>query len=335
MIENMNTIIQNAITAKKEKLSNQLDLVLEFKNALLENFDLMQGATKIDLIKHNGFYLEEQKINTIFDRYKDISPLINHNDGTDLTKGNSLKNMVYSSKGIIQVIFDKDTYALIELIILGLLTNNVIIFSNEGYMLGTNKFIISLLEAILEKYNLSKYRFLYSSSIKPEDYFEHFKTISQTIIVGDHYLQNKYCKLCKGEVLTSGYNHYDIYIDDDKHLDMVNKLLELNENYNIYIKESINCNISGGTIVQDIDEAIAQINYNGSGYSATIFTLSNDNASDFIRRVNSKNINVNISPLLNSDLDIKEKDLLSEKNILINNIYKFDGTNVNVPINYT
>ena len=78
--------------------------------------------------------------------------------------------------------------------------------------------------------------------------------------------------------------------------------------------------------------AITYINYNSSNYSSAIFTENNENASKFIERINSKNVMVNASPTLEQALDIRQEDLLKDKNILLPNIYKFDGTSINIDL---
>ena len=68
---------------------------------------------------------------------------------------------------------------------------------------------------------------------------------------------------------------------------------------------------------KDIDEAIAQINFIGSTYSASIFTDDEKNASKFINNIKSKSTLVNTSPTLERKLDIKQTDLILIKNIVI------------------
>ena len=55
----------------------------------------------------------------------------------------------------------------------------------------------------------------------------------------------------------------------------------------------------------DVDEAIAQINYNGSRYSSAIFTTSSENASKFIKEVKSKIVTVNTSPTIERIIEDK------------------------------
>ena len=49
-----------------------------------------------------------------------------------------------------------------------------------------------------------------------------------------------------------------------------------------------------------------------------------------MRRINSKYIMVNASPTLERALDITQEDLLRFKNIAIPNMYKLDGTRIEI-----
>jgi len=146
-------------------------------------------------------------------------------------------------------------------------------------------------------------------------------------------MQNKYNKLCANALLISGYNNYDIYIEDLEHVETIKKIISQKLNINLYINSGLKVKADNAIFVEDIDEAITQINFNSSGYSSSIFTKNNENASKFIKNINSKNVLVNASPTLVQQLDIKQEDLLKEKNIILPNIYKFDGFKSNIEIN--
>ena len=89
---------------------------------------------------------------------------------------------------------------------------------------------------------------------------------------------------------------------------------------------------SNSIIVSDIDEAIAQINYNGNRYSSAIFTSSTENASKFIKQVKSKIVTINISPTIERIIDINQSDLTIEKTIIYPFSFKFDGNNDTIQI---
>ena len=80
------------------------------------------------------------------------------------------------------------------------------------------------------------------------------------------------------DTLTLGCNHYDIYIESLDNIELINKIKSLDEDITFYIKEGIHLEIENAFIVGDIEEVITQINYNTSGYSASIFTENKANA---------------------------------------------------------
>ena len=77
--------------------------------------------------------------------------------------------------------------------------------------------------------------------------------------------------------------------------------------------------------VDDIDEAISLINYNGTFYSSAIFTYNSLNVSKFMKMVKSKIITANTSPTIEKVLDIKQSDLVIEKTIVYPFALKKEG----------
>ena len=332
--DNINLIIQNAINSKKyNDIKKENELIANLKKAILENYTLFETTIKIDLSNNNGFVLEKNTMETIIDRYINAIPLINSKDNSTITENDLLISNIYSNLGIVHVIFDGNTYTMLELILLGILTHNTIIFTSNGYMHGTNGLLLNIVHTILEKEEYKKEMFQHSFIIRPEDFFDSFKTINKTIVIGDSEMQNKYNKLCANALLISGYNNYDICIEDLEHVETIKKIISQKLNINLYINSGLKVKADNAIFVEDIDEAITQINFNSSGYSSSIFTKNNENASKFIKNINSKNVLVNASPTLVQQLDIKQEDLLKEKNIILPNIYKFDGFKSNIEIN--
>ena len=134
------------------------------------------------------------------------------------------------------------------------------------------------------------------------------------------------------KTIVSGYEHFDLYIEDTKHIDFINKIINTELNIQLYINSDMQFNYDSAMIVNDIDEAIAQVNYNGSKYSATIFTSSKENASKFIKEVKSKIITVNTSPTIERIIDIKQTELVNEKTIIYPFNFHLDGSSQNVKI---
>ena len=120
-------------------------------------------------------------------------------------------------------------------------------------------------------------------------------------------------------MICKGYNYFDIYIEDLTNLSFIKKIINENANIDIYVRHDLNVPFEEYIEVEDIDEAIGQINFNTSGYSSSIFTNNNQNASMFLREVKTDNVSVNSSPLINKIIDIDINLLLSRKNMLYPN----------------
>ncbi len=317
MENNIKDIINKALISNRyNDYKCELELVSSFIECLNDNLDLINEANNIDINNHNGFKLDKNIIDKILNRYKYADVLINSKKS--INKSDSLlKSTVYDKLGVLLVLFDGNTYTLIEIILLAILTHNTVIFSYNGFMLGVNKLIINIIEDILEKNDLKKEMISQIINANNKELFENFKTIDATIIVGEHTFINKNLKDASTKVITSGFMNYDIYIDSLKNMDFIKKIINTNLNINLYINSNLKHNLDNVIEVDDIEEAITRINCNSASFSSAIFTEDKINASKFIKNIKSKYVFVNASPTLEQTLDIKQEDLLKEKNIII------------------
>ena len=229
---NNNTIINNSINANRNNTYKN-NLLEEFIKAINSTKDLLIKTQEIDITNNNGFKLDFDAIDKILDRYKNKKQLINSENIIN-KKDNVLISKLYEKLGIILVIFDGNPYVLIEMIILSILTHNTVIFSYDGYMRGTNNLIINLIQSIYDKEQLNKNTIQLYETNNNKNLFKNFKTINKTIIIGDNQLINKNIKECTTEVITSGYNNYDLYIESLDHKDIIENILKQNLNINVY-----------------------------------------------------------------------------------------------------
>ena len=209
-----------------------------------------------------------------------------------------------------------NTYCLLELVLKAILTHNsIIITSDSDYMKATNELILILVRRILNAYNIDKniIQILYTSRI--EELLSNNISINKVIAIGNRNFQNKIRKISKVEVISKGYNYFDLYIENVKNLDFIKKIIKENENIDIYVKRGLKVNFEDYIEVEDIDEAIAQINFNTSGYSSSIFTDNKQNASVFLKEIKTNNVSVNSSPLIQEIVDIDINLLLTRKNM--------------------
>ncbi|MDD6879221.1 MAG: hypothetical protein PUD59_03210 [bacterium] len=327
--DSVKNIITNAIIANRNnKYNYEKVLVSNFSKAIRENIKLFESTNIRDLNNKNGFKLENNLIDKILKKYENKEPLIKSKAEIFLMNNQLLNSKLYTKLGIVLVMFDGNTYTMLEMILLGLLTHNTMIFAYNGYMSETNGLLINIVQTILEKENLKKEMFQHSVTLRSNEFFYNFKSINKTVIIGNNEFINKYLKECTTETIVSGYQNYDIYIDSLKNIEFIKKNLMQNLYVNIYINNNLKIKAENAIFVEDIDEAITCINYNSSKYCSSIFTEDNESASKFIDNINSRYVMVNISPTIEQSLDINQENLLKEKTIMIPNIYKFDGTNV-------
>lgn len=314
----INKIINNALLVDKKNLFDNIKPILKnIKISIKDNQDILLQANKIDTKNNNAFQLSFDIIDNIFKRvekenifYKDVT-LLQKDDNKKIIYGKQIMDY-----GNVVIITDGNPYLSLEMILRNIMAGNTIILVNNGFMYGTNNLIVNIVQSILENYKVSKNLIQLFINDDYKELLNNYANIDLVVCIGNHELQRLIIRESKNKVITSGYENFDLYIEDTKHLDFLNKIINTGLNVNLYINKDTNLDYDTAIIVSDIDEAIAQINYNGSGYSSAIFTSSNFNASKFIREVKSSIVTVNTSPTIERICDIKQLDLVYEKTII-------------------
>lgn len=315
---NIDKILLNANLVKKDFNSESLiRIVNTIKQNLLNLFPQILESNKIDLSHKNGFNLD----------LTDFTSILNHTNldkvyGTVLESTKSEdKKIIYGKQvfdqGTVIIINDGNTYEIVELLLKNILAGNSTIFVNKGFLFGTNNFIIKIVQDILEQNNIDRNLVQLFITEDNNSVFKKYANIDLIIGIGDRRLQQEILELSKNKTIVTGYHNYDLYIEDKKDLDFINKLLKTTSNLQLYIKEGIGIDQKNAMIVSDIDEAIAQINFSGSKYSASIITNDEVSASKFVTEVKSSYVTVNTSPTIEKVLDIKDEELIKVK-IIIN-----------------
>lgn len=331
---NINTIISNALVVNKDILSKNIKPIInQIQKALESNKEAITQANKIDQKNGNGFMVDFSIINNIFSNLEKENILYGN---VTLSQKDDDKKLIYGKQimdsGNVVVINDGNPYVIIEMTIRNILAGNTTIFSNNGYMFGSNKLLIQIIQSVLEQFNISKYLIQIFISENFDDILSNYANINLVVCIGDHNLQNLVLSKSKNKTIISGYENFDLYIEDTSHIDFLNKIVNTGLNIQIYINNETKIDHPNAILVNDVDEAIAQINYNGSKYSSSIFTTSTDNASKFIKEVNSKIVTINTSPTIERIIDIKQTDLVNEKTIIYPMNFNFDGTNENISL---
>lgn len=318
MQNNIDKVISNALSVNKEELTSDIKNIFnELKDAINMNRDLIIEANNIDLEKGNGIPIDFEVINNIFNNILDENiffgdvVLMEKNDDDKIIYGKQVMDT-----GNVLVVNDGNPFIIFELAIRNIIAGNTSIFLNDGYMYATNKVLIGIIQSIFERKKLSKYFVQLYIDSDYNDALKNFANIDLVICVGSHEEQLNILKNSKVKTIVSGYENFDIYIEDTSNIEFINKINSLGLNIQYYVRNDIDIQLPNSIIVDDIDEAIAQINYNGSRFSTSIFTDSGDNAIKFIRDIKSKTVTVNTSPTIERIMDIKQTDLTIEKTIV-------------------
>ena len=285
---------------------------------LEENRNNIEKANNIDVANENGFKIDFEIINKMKKNIDNLEDIYRKVVYMNKNENNYLEGKQTDNLGTICLVYDGNTYCLLELILKAILTHNSIIATSESnYMEATNELILILVRRILEAYKIDKnlVQILYTSQV--EELLSNNASIKKVIVIGNRSFQEKIKNISKIEVISKGYNNFDIYIEDLKNLHFIERIVE--KSIDIYVKSGIEIPFEDYTEVEDIDEAIAQINFNTSGYSSSIFTNNSQNASDFLREVKTDNISVNSSPLIKEIVDIDINLFVIKKNMFYPN----------------
>lgn len=316
--DNIDKIIANSLIVDKNNLTNNIkDIIYHYKKALENNKDLIIKTNEIDKNNNNGFILDFNIIKNIFSNLEKEN--IFYGDVTLLQKDEEQK-LIYGTQvmdyGNVVIINDGNPYIIIEMIFRNIMAGNTTIFSNNGFMFGTNQLLIQIIQSVLEQFNISKHLVQIYVSEKFDEVLSNFANIDLVICIGDNILQNKILSQSKNRTIVSGYENFDLYIENTSHIEFLNKILNTGLNIQVYINKNTNLDYPTAILVNDVDEAISKINFNSSKYSCAIFTNSQENASKFIKKVKSKIVTINTSPTIERLIDIKQKDLINEKTII-------------------
>ena len=310
-------IFTNTLLIDKDNISKNIDkIITQYKDTIINNQDLIEEANRIDIKNNNGFLLDYDVIKKIFDKIEKEE--IRYGMVTTSLKDED-KKIIYGKEildiGNVVVINDGNSYVILEMILRNILVLNTTILVNNGYMYATNNLLISLLDNVLEIFK-AKYLIQMIISDNYEDILTNYANIDLVVGIGSHELQKLVTKKSRNKTLLSGYENFDLYIEDISHIDFLETIINSNLNINIYVNQNLNLDYDNIIVVSDIREAIAMINYNGNRYSASIFTNSKENASKFIKEVKSKIVTINTNPTIERIIDIKESDLGLEKTII-------------------
>ena len=319
MENNINDIIGKASIANNKKYNskNIHALLNSIKESILNNKQVFYQANDIDNKNNNGITLDFKIFENIFKLV--MKENIKYGDIITSVKDNTNKIMYgkqFSNLGLVAIINDGNPYITLEIILRNILAYNSIIICNTGKSYGLNNLIVEMIKSNLKKYDYSENLVNIYITDDYSKLLNNFASINKVICIGSHDLQQTVVKKSLNPVIVSGYENFELYIESMDNIEFINRIMDTNLNIQLYIKKSVDHDFENSIRVADVDEAIALINYNGSGYSSSIFTNDKNNASNFLHNVKSKIATVNTSPTVERICDIKQQDLMTEKTII-------------------
>lgn len=331
--DNIKDIISKSVNSINYSNIDLKKVIENINECLKQNQDLIISANQIDLKNNNGIKFDFTVTQRIFTDVLNEEQLY---DKVITSKKSDDKNIIYgkqiSNIGNIVVVFDGNSYILLEMILKNILANNSVIFNCNNFMLGTNQILIQLIQKTLEELKLSKNQFQLFISNSPRILLSNFANIDLIIAIGSHELQRMVLKDSQSKIIVSGYEYFDIYIESKEHIDFIKTILKQTHYINLYINENLNLTSPNAIMVSDVYEAITQINFNGALNSASIFTDNTSNASKFIKGIKSNMITVNTSPTIERKLNIEQKDLTVIKTVIYPVSYKFNSSKTEIEI---
>lgn len=213
---------------------------------------------------------------------------------------------------------DIDIYTFLEIMLKSILTHNSIIFALNSNKNKENLDIFkTIISTLLNKSNLNEDLIQIYYTKNYDEILKNNVSIQKVFAIGNREFQNKIKKISSIETISFGYGNYDIYIEDTTNKELIFKIIDRYKNINLYIKKGFETDFKNYdyTEVDEINEAIEKINFEGAKYSSSIFTPTGGDGSKFLLHVKSKNVGVNCSPIIKDYLDIDINNFLSIKNM--------------------
>ncbi len=300
---NLNEIINNVRVAQENYNGREINNIIEdIKEIITQNFDILSNAYRLDK-------KEELNLNKLIAQLE-IEKIDERIEGRAFKNEYGKVGNIMVPYGILGVISNCDVYNILRIIILALQTKNGLII-NITENVGVNFLLIENIKNVLQNYNATDLIEIYNN--KAGEKLEENEKIDGIIYVGKRADSERFKILVGKPVIYTGCGNYELYIEDNLDRKLIEKVKE-----NPRLKIYSNPEIQIGQEVASIDEAILRIAETGNGYAAGIITRSRESAKKFVEKVKARNVFVNALPtLIDNNLDLKAKDLMYEKSILV------------------
>ena len=181
-----------------------------------------------------------------------------------------------------------------------------------------------LIKNVLDKYRIDKnlIQLLYTDDFHA--LLSNNASIDRVLAIGDLEFQNRVKETSSVEVICLGIDQYDIYIEDINNISILKTLSKI-DCCDIYVKLGLKVSFDDYIEVEDVEEAVGQINFNSAGYASIILTDSNSSASYFVKNVKTDNVFVNTLFTQNylkfdMDLFLRKKKVICHSGMM-NNLF--------------
>jgi len=288
--------------------SNSSEIVNAIGAHISKNEDLLIEATENDEINKVSIISIENEIDKVAKQsslYKKIIENFKTEEGFILGSH-------YVPLGVLGALYDGNPFTAVCLIARAIASHNSIILCTDKNI-TTNGVIVELARKVLK---INDYpEDLIQIVFEREGIISSDLRIRNIIAVGNREEQDEITEVAKVNVITSGYNNYEIYIEDQVDKELISRIISSTANIKIFINQDMEEEYEGIECVDDMEHAIAEINRRGSGFSASIITRDRNNALQFMKRVKSRSVSVNASPMIHGAFDIELEELMKKQTL--------------------
>lgn len=179
----------------------------------------------------------------------------------------------------------------INLCLLGILTQNIIILDCDSNMLGTNKFIVEIINNTLKDFQTDDFIYLL------DDNNEEF--IDKIICIDNINKYNSYLRVKKSNVKFYSLNYLDFYSDSEDFQELTELIYSFAEENQISIESYSEL---------EINEAIQMIK-NGLGQDVIILTNKKETKEIFEKNIKNKKLYINKNPFI-QEVRLLNKEIL-------------------------
>lgn len=277
----------------KEKTIIVLDNI---KKEIQENKKYINDAIKLDF--------KEWEINVDFEKFFDIINVIKNKEY--LPKFS--KEKIIDGIGKIILISNQNPYLIFDFILSCIYTNNKVVVLLEEKMLATNKVIIEIIKKVIKKLKLDSDTVDYIESL--DEFFEKQDNYDLLYYFGNKEEYIKFIKRIHIDSIFENFGEMYVYIDSKEFKEeffSIDKFAYLNDINVKYFNTNFN-------------DSLLQINkHSKMNKISVIFTQDIEKAFEFIKKIKTENVYININPCKDFNYETDMKKLVYTKIIKKNN----------------